>query len=237
MNKRGQIYILAAVIISLVIFILALRPNFFVQEKLEDDFEKLSQNYEDESARFVNSLIITESDVSKSFFTFTSLFTSYSKSQNPNFNLIYAFGFDDHIYIGNFMNHSIIVDDNSNSYIVNGCYDRVGAVVNFQGFNFESDIEYGEVRDCLLTIDYKERIWVLIDGLWYAFEVNNRPQLIIVSREEAKDQRKVFIGGEGFSIGEEQKTIEGFCNKFKNENACLNKDPCCWKIKCTANCA
>ena len=57
MNKRGQVYILAALIISVVIFILALRPNVIIQEKIEDDFEKLSGNYEYESTRFINSLI------------------------------------------------------------------------------------------------------------------------------------------------------------------------------------
>ena len=198
MDKRGQVYILAALIISVVVFILVLRPNVVVQEKFEDDFEKLSGNYEYESTRFTNSLINQELGVSSSFFNFTLLFTSYSKSQNPNFNLIYAFGFDDKINIGNFMEEQIVIDDGDNQYILNGCYDKINAVIEFQGLNFESDIDYKDVEECLLTIDFTENICINMGDLWYPYELKNKPQIMIVSREEAEEQRKVFIGGEGF---------------------------------------
>lgn len=238
MNKRGQVYILAALIISVVVFILVLRPNVIIQEKFEDDFEKLSGNYEYESTRFTNSLINQDLNVSSSFFNFTLLFTSYSKSQNPNFNLIYAFGLGDEINVGNFMEEEIVIDDGSSQYLLNGCYDKIGAVIEFQGLNFESDIDYGEIEECLLTIDFVSNIWLGIGGLWYPFEIESRPQIIIISQEEAEEQRKVFIGGEGFKKGGGQgRDEEQFCNLFSNEESCSNHEVCCWESNsCTANC-
>ena len=239
MDKRGQIYILAALIISVVVFILVLRPNVVIQEKLEDDFEKLSSNYEYESSRFTNSIINQELNVSSSFFNFTLLFVSYSKSQNPNFNLIYAFGFEDIINIGNFMEEEIIVDNGKNQYVLNGCYNKISAVIEFQGLNFEGNINFSDVEKCLLTIDFVDKIWIGIDGLWYPFEISNKPQIIIVSREETEDQRKVFIGGEGFIKGEgdgKGKSSEDFCNSFKQEKSCSDKESCCWKGFCTSEC-
>ena len=58
MNKKGQIYILAALILSIVVFSLSQTINKFQQEELEEDFEKLSDNYELESSKLINSLII-----------------------------------------------------------------------------------------------------------------------------------------------------------------------------------
>lgn len=238
MDKRGQVYILAALIISVVVFILVLKPNVVIQEKFEDDFEKLSGNYEYESTRFTNSLINQELNVSSSFFNFTLLFTSYSKSQNPNFNLIYAFGFEDIINIGNFMEEEIVIDDGRNQYVLNGCYNKIRAIIEFQGLNFESEIDFGEVEECLLTIGSTDMIWIGIGGLWYPFEISNKPQIIIVSREEAEEQRKVFIGGEGFLKGNENdvNSKEEFCNLLPNEESCSSKDFCCWKGFCTASC-
>ena len=44
MNKKGQIYILAALILSIVVFSLSQTINRFQQEELEENFEKLSDN-------------------------------------------------------------------------------------------------------------------------------------------------------------------------------------------------
>lgn len=237
MEKRGQVYILGALIISAVIFILALKPNVIIQDKFEDDFEKLSNNYEYESTRLVNSLIHNEMNVTAGFFNLTLLFTSYSKSQNPSFNLIYAFGFNDTINIGNFMGEPIVIDDETNKYVLDGCFDKINAVVSFQGLSFESDVDFADIQECLLVIPYNDKIWISIQGLWYPFEISNKPQIIIISREEAEEQRKVFIGGEGFIPGGQTQSEDLYCNQFKKEKRCERNQICCYKSNvCTSDC-
>jgi len=53
MQKRGQIYILAVIILGAIVFTLALKPNLAVQEVIEDDFERLSEQEKQENEKKV----------------------------------------------------------------------------------------------------------------------------------------------------------------------------------------
>src|SRR3989344_1476214 len=101
-GKRGQIYLLAALILGLVIFLLVAETNVVKETVIEDDFESLAKNYEIESAKFMNSILergIT--DIPNEFLKFTIIFSSYAKTKNPEFGIIYAFINNNRLYIGN----------------------------------------------------------------------------------------------------------------------------------------
>ena len=55
MNKRGEIYILAAIILATILYSLATTVNYIRQERMDDDFEKISKNYELESSKLIKS--------------------------------------------------------------------------------------------------------------------------------------------------------------------------------------
>ena len=54
MQKRGQVYLLTVIILAFVIYLLYTDTNVVKRTILDDDFEELSQNYDVESAKFVN---------------------------------------------------------------------------------------------------------------------------------------------------------------------------------------
>ncbi len=233
MNKKGQIYILAALILSIIIFSLSQTINKFRQEELEEDFEKLSNNYEKEASKLINSLINTEGNILEPFTKFTLLFTSYSKAQNPDFGLIYSLDYKESIQIGNFLNQQIIVDNGTQSEqdlnSLNGCYDKLSAVIRFQGLSFDAGIDLGEVEDCTLVIPSTDKIWIQIGEFWYPFNiVRDKPQIMIVSKLEAQEQRQVFIGGEGFVEETTTRPISGDCIILTRESSCALNSDCCW---------
>ena len=135
MNKRGQIYILAALIIVFVLYTLYKETNIVKESIIEDDFREISKNYELESSRFLNQLIQSNSDVRSSFINFTVLFTSYAKTKNPNFGLIYSFLYQNKLYIGNYMDTNINFNFGSSNYNLNGCYAQINASVSIAGLN------------------------------------------------------------------------------------------------------
>ncbi|MBS3145542.1 hypothetical protein J4414_01950 [Candidatus Woesearchaeota archaeon] len=57
MKKRGQIYILVALIIGIVVFLVVSRTNIFIQEELTTDIQAIGENYVIESNKLINSLI------------------------------------------------------------------------------------------------------------------------------------------------------------------------------------
>ncbi|MDD5254066.1 MAG: hypothetical protein PHG05_03090 [Candidatus Nanoarchaeia archaeon] len=221
MNKRGQIYILAVIILALVLVGIASIVNKASQEKIEGDFERLSENYDEESARFVNSLVFSEDiDMVNKFRGFTSFYSSYAKSQNPGFGLIYAFSYKsaegNKVNIGNFLDQSIYIKDPDIGEL-SGCYDKISATIDFDGISFLSEANREEIETCNKIINYQPEIWIQIGEDVYSFEIiPGQPQLVVVSRFEKNEQRKVFIGGSGFKT----EGKDDFCLKFPNDALC-----------------
>ena len=109
MQKGGQIFIIAALLLGFIIFILVSETQYVRRSIYEDNFEELNKNYQIEAAKFINELIKDpKADVGAKFLEFTTLFTSYSKSQNPDFQIVYAFDYSGKLHVGNYLKEEII---------------------------------------------------------------------------------------------------------------------------------
>ena len=213
MGKRGEIYILAAIILAVLLYSLATTVNYLRQESLDDDFEKISKNYELESTKLINNLLLQDDpDINGTFNIFTVLFTSYSKSQNPSYGLVYTLSFKDNdnknkIQIGNYLDKEILIDINGDEiedYSRSGCFEEIPATLTFDGLNLGPPIIQENLESCILIIDYISSIKLGIQEdtgeiVWYDMKIKkDNPQIVIISHLEEGKQRKIFIGGEGF---------------------------------------
>lgn len=227
MNKKGQIYILASILLSLVLYGMSTIPNMVVQQEFKGDFEKLTKNYEQESSKFVNSVLLSEKDVLESFTNFTVIFMSYSKSQNPNFGVITLLSYKNQLRIGNYLKQPILIDTGTGELKnLNGCFDKISSLLIFNGVTI--DLTAAEIKDiekCFIDLTPSEKVWVGIveqkeplQVLWYPFKViPNKPQLMVINLQEEARQRRVNIAGEGYVTEEEhevqesdiRKTLEG----------------------------
>lgn len=227
MDKKGQVYLLAAIIISVIVFSLAATKNTVTQEKLNDDFSTLSEVYNVESARFLNTLfeekkINPSLDVGQKFFDFSYNFASYSKSQNPNYELFYVFKTEESkILVGNFLNTSIAVyvnDSPAPLVTVNGCFETLDAKVSLGGIQISAPIVGGV--DCSASKDIsgnKIKLCMNPDTgrpTCYPLTLSGKPQLLIVTGASEGDQRQVYVGGEGLI----DETAIGDIGSFDEEN-------------------
>ncbi|MFH1210468.1 MAG: hypothetical protein V1645_00995 [archaeon] len=212
MSKKGQIYIIAAILLSVVIFAIASVTNVAKQEKFKGDFEKLSRNYETEGSRLINTVVNTGEDVGPRFGNFTYAFTSYSKTQNPQFGLIYVLDYNNRVYIGNYLPNDIYVDYGGPELMdLSGCFSKVGTSVTFGALTASFDTGVQDLEKCVKDMPEppSKRLFVSIGEAWYPFElVSGKPQLMVVSQMEQAEQRKVFVGGEGFV-----KEAENYCTE------------------------
>ncbi|MBM3199889.1 hypothetical protein FJZ53_03040 [Candidatus Woesearchaeota archaeon] len=212
MNKKGQVYIIAALIMALAIYSLSVVYNFAKVYEFKGDFEKITGNYEVESAKLINSIVSTNGDVTESFTNFTTLFMSYSKSQNPNFGIIYTLSYDNKVRVGNYLKKPIKIDDGKSIVSLDGCFEKVPSILILRGIDINLNAaELGELRTCFTNLPLTERIWVGIvdttDGreevIWYPFKIEeNKAQLMIINLMEEGPQKRVTVGGEGYLRGE-----------------------------------
>ncbi len=212
MDRRGQVYILAAVIISVILFALALSINKVSQSKLDDDFIVLSENYNSESSHFLNALIKKPSDVPEEFGEFSYSFSSYARSQSPQFELLYVFKQGDTLYIGNFLENTIeVYNANVESpaplETIPGCFDKIDVKLGLGGLGFTGEA-HSDVSACIkqanlpaTTPAQKLAVCIVNPGekTCYKFSaISGKPQMMIVAGQSEGDQRQVFVGGEGF---------------------------------------
>lgn len=207
MEKEGQVYILVAIVLAIVIFGLVTVVNKVEQESIESDFEALSDNYASESAKLINAMIADPSiDISSAFINFTLLFTSYSKTVNPKFGLIYAFYYNDRLHIGNYLDTRINVQCETcmQPETIKGCFDTIPATVTFGGLDLGVNVYNLEVFKCNLTqvmpddmAGIPRYVDITIKDVPYRFNIKpGHPEMIIVSWESRAKQRKVFTEGD-----------------------------------------
>ncbi len=93
-GKRGQFYLIAAIIIVLVLYSLATRFNTFQELPRFTDFNELSGNYINEVAKIVNHGIYKNiANIQGSLITpFTQNFLEYARTRDPNIGLVYVYG-------------------------------------------------------------------------------------------------------------------------------------------------
>jgi len=226
MNKKGQIYIIAAILLSVVIFALASVTNVAKQEKFKGDFEKLSANYETEGSKLINTVVNTGDDVGARFGNFTYAFTSYSKTQNPQFGLIYVLDYGGRVYLGNYLKEDIYIDAGTGMpFVLEGCFEKVGASVTFGALTATFDTGKSEITKCVKEIPEpsSKKVYVAIKNSWYPFRlIEGKPTMMVVSQMEQQEQRKVFVGGEGFV--KEEDHCESFnsyeCKYLANYGIC-----------------
>ncbi len=208
MNKKGQIYLIISLLVGLVIFVLTSEPNTVNITPHDDDFKLISQNYNQESSKFLSSLIensiTTPSEIEKKFTEFSIVFTQYSKSQNPTFGLIYFLNYNNNLYVGNFLDKAITFQVNP-TYTLSGCYGDISAVISYgdRGSVTEKiDAKVYSTKNCITTVtglpDDKDSVVTLnLEGEEeIVYEVNiilGQPEVIIISRESEGEDRKVFV--------------------------------------------
>lgn len=199
--KKGQIYILAVVIIAFLIYTLVTPINIIHQRIIDDDFEELSENYQIESAKLLNALLNKKDAdlglINSTFLNFTVSFTSYSKTKNPNFGLIYAFPFGNYVFIGNYADVDINLSSGAYQKNIKGCFNQVSTSVSLYGISLNvPNINPALYQECVDVVPYPPNniLDFTIEDIDYAFKLNEkRSDIIMVSRENLEDDVKVYI--------------------------------------------
>jgi len=209
MNKRGQIYLVAVILIGFILFALLSQGNYVRRVIIDDDFDTLSKNFDTESARFINENL-DEADISVKFADFSKTFSEYSRTQNPDFELLFLLrNTDTTVYFCNLMENSIEVStqsttdtcsESSGCYIVNGCYqDTTSGDASRDDLSFSQPVttceSHSDQEYCKVLTITGNTITIEVDGVVYRVDVPpvNKAELIVLTKEDKGEQRRVFM--------------------------------------------
>ena len=105
MEKRGQFYLIAAVIIILIIFGLITISNRSIVQPKSTRFYDLSEDYGAEAAKVIDYGVYNKYsppvDISEKVKNISDTFAKSAFAKDPNVRLVYVYGNKDKIWIGN----------------------------------------------------------------------------------------------------------------------------------------
>ena len=96
MEKRGQFYIIFAVIIIIVVLGLVTTVNYAVKMKSPVKFYDMSADYEAETTNIIDygvfSPTMTDEQIKAQIKSFSDEFLTYAQEKDPNLQLVYIYG-------------------------------------------------------------------------------------------------------------------------------------------------
>lgn len=200
MNKRGQVYILAAIILAIIFFSITKTWNQTTPTISKNPFQEIANNYATESSKFVNQLLSIQSPtVGEEFRNFSFIFTSYAKTKHSKFTYIYAFIFKNKLYIGNYMD--VPVYFNPPGTLLQGCFSSAEASISAAGLTLvvPATIQ-SQLNNChingITAPPPPYKLEFTIEGIKYETHLTpNQPNLIIVAHGKQGKNREVFTRG------------------------------------------
>lgn len=195
MKKRGQIFILAALILILVIFLLASQSNLVRKKLFSDKFEDVTKNYELEGNKLINSVLSTQGDPKTEFKMFSDSFVGYSTAQDPSIGTLYVLNYktSTDVMVYN-MNVEVKTIGSSGEQIKNCIaeYDAsVSGEIGGSTFNIPGEA-------CKLSYDNINKVIITTaDGFIYTFNIElGKPQLKLVVKKDEKEETRVYYKNE-----------------------------------------
>jgi len=158
MNKRGQFYLVIALVLSLTIYGVTYRVNSIAEPKLWEDFNHVSTNYITESVIVANGALGRKGNVTEELRNFSYTFLEYAQKRNPELGLLYVYSDGDEISVRNYL-------------------DGAGQIGNQTVFGANQDL----IQDVTVRIGGKEFIYKVpvtsenFGDDWTGMAMNNVP--------------------------------------------------------------
>src|SRR3989344_6584619 len=90
-GKRGQVFLLAAIVIGLAIVSVTIIYNKIKEYPLITDYKELSENYLTEAPKIINYARYNDEVEADRLNAFTNIYTDAAKQRDPNFGVFYTF--------------------------------------------------------------------------------------------------------------------------------------------------
>jgi len=153
MNKRGQFYIITAIIFIAVIFSLVAISNYIKPNPSPDKFYQAAENYFYEVSRvFDYSLSEDPSNLADKVDEFTTDFITYGTNIDPKMELIYIYGNEKKVVVMNYAEEKRQIDvkykdaEWQNYGLISGGKEKLKTSVSIWSFTLEITQEIKDLR-------------------------------------------------------------------------------------------
>lgn len=191
MNKRGQFFILAAVIISIVVVSIVITKNVVRVNQDPTKFYYLSAGFKDESGRVIDYGIFTEDDKLKDF---VNLSLANTAQTDPNIEFFLIYGDESSITFENYATEDVSISVGENYTLIPGANKVLTSQISFGNAKIEVTVPNREVFEDWKTSELEgDAISIIIDSNEYYFDLTDSKQFYLISKKSIGGEQHVDI--------------------------------------------
>ena len=213
MKKRGQVYLIAAIVVCLILFILLSGSNIFTRVFVQDRFDDIAKNYEIESSKYINEIVKSGGVVGDELKSFTTDFVEkYSKNIDSSVGMLYVFSHPNGFWIFNYLAEQEGEENIKINYknLESGVYSCAHPA---EGCSFGSciTIPIGDFGSCALDFTGTGELELQIGDINYGpFDNENveNPTLVFIFKKAKENTVKVFVNDKSKGRGGDREERE-----------------------------
>ncbi len=196
MNKRGQFYLVIALILSLTIYGVTYRVNTIEEPKVWEDFNEVSENYITQTAVVINGALKNQENVSKNLQNFSASYLGYAQRRNPNLGLLYVYSDGSNVAVKNYLDETGTIGNETvfgaNQELIQDVTIRIGG----KDFIYKVPVTSENFGDDWSTTGLGNTPFNLsIAGIVHPFELSaGNPEFKVIIRSQGGD----VIGNETY---------------------------------------
>ena len=208
MNKRGQFYIIAALIIAAIVAGLVAEVNYARRLPKPIKFYDLSKDYEAEVTRIIDRGIYlgkTDEQINEDVANFTKKFLDYAQEKDPRLQLFYLYGNREKINVVNYAveDAEIRTEKVSESISGGGAFTVSKIDITMGGTTFTRSVKerMEHFEDISASIDDPgDEIGVVVAGVAYSFDLKGGDIIHYIVETESHNETHIVRSTEEFKI-------------------------------------
>ena len=203
MNKRGQFYLIIAIIIAIAAFAVTATPNEVREAILFEEFEDLTNNYITESEYVVNNALSTESDVEATLDGFTREYMKFAKQRSPNLQLLYVYSDGEDVRVANYFDEVLITEDDTRVLgIQEELIQDVKIMVGGKEFSHKVPIQTENFGHGWYTAMVPDEFSLSVGGFFHTFDLDpGNPELeVLINLPSGQEVFQYGDAGTGYEF-------------------------------------
>ena len=196
MKKKGQFFILAAVIIAAVIVSLGLTTNYIRVNREPENFYDFSYEVRKESGVVLDHQIYSDFDDDANLTNFVDLLATDVRDKDPDANLIFIYGNNSEMNIRNYGSEAI---GSGGEDIPGGGEESENQIVFLLGgspITTQVGGTYDQYLDAwvqTILLEGEDNMEIEIRGQLYDFPVSEHKQVIFIMQKDVEDETFITV--------------------------------------------
>ncbi len=202
MDKRGQFYIIIAIIISLAFFSIITPQNRVEETILFQDFNDVSLNYAEEAPKVANYGIFNDLNINSLLSDFTKDFLTFAKQRNPTVELIYVYNNGTSVNMKSYLSETTVVETENKTLDLLGSEESTinNINLNIAGKDFTQQIplQIKNFGDEFSSADFpsSKNIILNVGGIIHNFDLSSQgPELKVIIRSKTGSIVQIYKTG------------------------------------------